>query len=364
MSQTSEHPLSYRQREVSAVMDAWRSSASCSLVGVGSVGKSNLIQHLAAANVQAHYLGADAASFKAIWIDPFLLGALGERDDEPLRFWAGCELLMNRLYRAFQPFDLLGADARVLYETYQAFQDGSNPLFPYLGLRYLDFALNLFFQRGIQIVFMFDEFEHLLRQMPVSFFLGLRGLRDARKHQLAYMTFTRVPLPQAIADAGIASLAIEPFAELFTDRVIYVGPYSQADAAAMLTDLMRRKEKEYDSLAQGFLLWATGGHAGLLRAAAGVLDQLAPITMERLSDQRGELLARLAARGPVRAEAATIWNSLPAAEREALRQIRDRAPVAPALLDRLAQKALIERSDEEIAIQPPLLAEWISRFTG
>lgn len=363
MNQTSDHPLTYRQREVNAVMDAWRNSASCSLVGVGSVGKSNLIQHLAAANVQAHYLGADAALFKAIWIDPFLLGTLGESAGEPLRFWAGCELLMNRLYRAFQPFTLLEADARLFYETYQAFQDSSNPLFTYLGLRYLDFALDLFFKRDVQIVFMFDEFEHLLRQMPVSFFLGLRGLRDARKHQLAYMTFTRVPLPQAIAAAGIDALAIEPFVELFTDRVIYVGPYSHADAAAMLADVMRRKGKDYDSLAQGFLLWATGGHAGLLRAAAGVLDQLPPITMQSLSEQRADLLARLAGRGPVKTEAATIWNSLPAVEQTALKQIVSGMPVSPALVNALAQKTLLERSNDGVAIQPPLLAEFIRRFT-
>jgi len=362
MNATSDHPILYRQREVSAVMDAWKASASCSLVGVGSIGKSNLIQHLAAANVQSHYLGADAALFKAIWIDPFMLGAFARSDDEPMRFWAGCELLMNRLYLAFQPFDVLGDDARTFYETYQAFQDGGNPLFPYLGLRYLDFALSLFFKRDIQLVFMFDEFDHLLRQMPVTFFLGLRGLRDARKHQLAYMTFTRSPLPQVIADAGVSALAIEPFAELFTDRVIYIGPYEQADALAMLADVMQQKGKRYDNLTQGFALWATGGHAGLLRAAAEVLDQLPPITMEALSDNRRDLLVQLAGRGAVKAEAETIWNSLPDAEQAALKAIISRTQPAEAALTLLKNKGLAEGSVDEPAIQPPLFAEFVRRF--
>lgn len=362
MNPTSDHPITYRQREVGAVMDAWKDSASCSLVGVGSIGKSNLIQHLAAGNVQTHYLGADAALFKAIWIDPFMLGAFAATDDEPMRFWAGCELLMNRLYLAFQPFDVLGADARIFYETYQAFQDGSNPLFPYLGLRYLDFALTLFFKRDVQLVFMFDEFDHLLRQMPVTFFLGLRGLRDARKHQLAYMTFTRAPLPQVIADAGISALAIEPFAELFTDRVIYVGPYSQPDALAMLADVMRRKGKQYDNLAQGFVLWATGGHAGLLRAAADVLDQLPPITMESLSESRKDLLTRLAARSAVKTEAGTIWTSLPDPEQQALKAIISRGPIDAAAFAMLKNKGLADGSVETPSIQPPLVAEFVRRF--
>lgn len=356
MNPISDHPLSYRQREVGAVMQAWRSSASCALVGVGSVGKTNLIQHLAAGNVQAHYLGdtTDAAHFKAIWIDPFLLGAFAVGAAEPLRFWAGCELLMNRLYLAFQPFDLLGDDLPTFYETYQAFQNGSNPLYPYLGLRYLAFALELFLQRGAQIVFMFDEFDHLLREMPVTFFLALRGLRDARKHQLAYMTFTRAPLPQVIAEAGHDALAIEPFAELFTDRVIYVGPFSEPDAAAMLADLLRRKGRDYDSLTKDFILWSTGGHAGLLRAAADLIDYLPPITMDAITTQRDDLLRRLAAKAPIRAEMATIWGGLPAHERAALHQLAHGQPAADvAALFPLQQKGLL-KADGVIA--PPVFA--------
>lgn len=356
MTPTSDHPLTYRQREVTAIMDAWGSSASCSVVGVGSVGKSNLIQHLAANDVQAHHLGADGAAFRAIWIDPHLLGAFAASDDEPMRFWAGCELLMNRLFLAFQPFDLLGDDTQVFYETYQAFQDGSNPLFPYLGLRYLDFALELFFKHNVQMVFMFDEFERLLQEMPVTFFLALRGLRDARKHQLAYMTFTRSPLPYGIAAAGISALAIEPFAELFTDRVIYVGPFSEMDAAAMLAAVMRRKGKIYDNLTQGFILWVTGGHAGLLRAVVDLLDQLPAITVETLTSERADLLKRLAARPALKAECATLWDGLPPPEQTALRALAARLPAAAPALEQLQLRGL---ANGEGAVQPPLFAEYV-----
>jgi hypothetical protein len=40
-------PLDYRQEEVGRIMHRWNAGESCSLVGVGSVGKSNLMQHLA-----------------------------------------------------------------------------------------------------------------------------------------------------------------------------------------------------------------------------------------------------------------------------------------------------------------------------
>ena len=42
----------FRKEEVSYVMKRWQGAESCSLVGVGSVGKSNLIHHLTAEETQ------------------------------------------------------------------------------------------------------------------------------------------------------------------------------------------------------------------------------------------------------------------------------------------------------------------------
>src|SRR5215510_13348612 len=132
MGATRKHPMEFRREEVSFIMQRWRATDSCSLVGVGSVGKSNLLQHLADPSVQSFYMKdvAGDKQFKAIIIDPTMLGPLpsGTSDAEQVRCWAGYELMMHRLFLAFYPFDnyLNDEDIRLFYETYQALQDGTN----------------------------------------------------------------------------------------------------------------------------------------------------------------------------------------------------------------------------------------------
>ena len=143
----------------------FKSSESCSLVGVGSVGKSNLLHHLTDPDVHAYYLSEQRASkLITIVIDPNLLGPT---DESSLQFkcWAGYELLMHRLFLALHPFDMLGEDAKSFSNTYRKLQDGTNPLYAYMGLRYFELGLEYFFRRNYQIVFLFDEFEELQQRV-------------------------------------------------------------------------------------------------------------------------------------------------------------------------------------------------------
>src|SRR5690349_4091486 len=202
MGATRKHPIEFRREEVSFIMQRWRASESCSLVGVGSVGKSNLLQHLADPDVQTYYMqNTNTDNFRTIIIDPNLLGPLpsGGDNNDQLRCWAAYELMMHRMFLAFYPFEVLGQDdARSFYETYQTLQDGTNPLYAYMALRYFELGLEFFMRRKIKIVFMFDEFEDFLKLMPIKFFQTLRGLRDINKRQLSFLTFTRSPLPVLI----------------------------------------------------------------------------------------------------------------------------------------------------------------------
>ncbi len=118
-----------------------------------------------------------------------------------MRCWAGYELLMHRLFLAFYPFDMLPEnEANRFYETYLALQNGTNPLYAYMALRYFEVGLQFFLRQGYKIVFMFDEFEEMLKQLPVKFFQTLRGIRDANKRQSGLHDLH----PLAAADAGRA----------------------------------------------------------------------------------------------------------------------------------------------------------------
>lgn len=374
---TRKQPLTFRKDEVGYVMERWRASESCSLVGVGSVGKSNLLQHLADPDVQAYYMTdvAKGKQFKAIIIDPSLLGAMPSDGPgmEQFRCWAGYELMMHRLFLAFYPFDVLRADdthpddVEFFYETYQTLQDGNNPLYAYMGLRYFELGLELFMKRGIQIVFMFDEFEEMLKELPIKFFLTLRGIRDVNKNQLSYLTFTRASIPDVAERLRLELLDLEPFTELFNDNMYYVGPYNEDDARAMLKGLMRRNEYAYDDYTLNFLLWATGRYAGLLRAGLRALESLGNLDASTIMTKGDQVVRQMALKRPVRVECRTLWNSLTQNEQRVLQAFVTADPAldpnefsVKQAFAILSGKRLIHVQDNRVIIEPPVFSAFIA----
>jgi hypothetical protein len=370
MARSRKQPLDFRKEEVTYVMQRWRAGDSCSLVGVGSVGKSNLLQHLADVETQKAYINITGDDeFKAIIIDPAMLGPLPRdgADSEQVRCWAGYELMMHRLFMAFYPFDVLGReDAQRFYEAYQALQDGTNPLYAYMGLRYFELGLDFFMRRGVRIVFMFDEFEDLMKNMPVKFFQTLRGLRDANKRQLSYLTFARAPLPTLVNKFDIDELEIEPFVELFTDNLLYVGPYNETDARRMVDNLMGRNQKGYPEEVINFLLRATGRYAGLLRSGFRALDSIGPL--DAMSLQNDEALRRLALRRAIREECQMLWMSLSEVEHYVLRAVArlteyQSNPETERAVTMLVQKKLlsVEKGQNRLHIQPSVFRVFVER---
>lgn len=365
-------PMEFRQQEVGYIMERWRAAESCSLVGVGSIGKSNLLQHLADETVQSFYMKdvANGKPFKAIIIDPSLLGPLPNTsvsDSEAIRCWSGYELLMHRLFLAFYPFTNLSADdARVFYETYQALQDGTNPLYAYMGLRYFELGLEILMRQGIQIVFLFDEFEEMLKLLPVKFFLTLRGLRDVNKKGISYLTFTRSPLPILVQNYSIDVLAIEPFVELFNDNLLFIGSYNEFDARNMVQDLIKRNDRLYEQYTIDFLLWATGRYAGLLRSGFRALDSLGVLDANAIMTGSEQLASELAQRRAVRSECQTIWTSLTDSERIMLLEFASTHPnIDPNNLETqqvfalLQQKQLIKLQGKRVVVDPPVFQAYV-----
>jgi hypothetical protein len=369
MASNRKRPLEFRKEDVEYITQRWAASGSCSLVGVGSAGKSNLLQHIVNPEVQAHYMGEQARSFKTIVLDANMLGPLpspASLDAEQIRCWAGYELMMHRLYLAFYPFEVLGAtDAQRFYDTYQALQDGTNPLFAYMALRYLELGLEFFLRKGIKIAFLFDEFEETLRQMPVKFFQTLRGIRDGHKEQIVYVTLTRSPLQTIVERLNIPLLEIEPFIELFTDNVHYVGPYNETDGRQMVEDLTRRRQRPYSEPVPSLLMQATGRYAGLMRAGFHALEEF---TTVNLAEQTVDSMAALLATKPaVRTECHTIWTGLNRSEQYVLKAVARLTPynVSPETehaVSMLVQKRLLKlnKSQKALEIEPPVFRVYVA----
>lgn len=279
---------------------------------------------------------------------------------------------MHRLFLAFYPFNSLSSDdARIFYDTYQALQDGTNPLYAYMGLRYFELGLEIFMKQGTHVVFMFDEFEEMLKQLPVKFFLTLRGLRDANKRSISYLTFTRSPFPQLIKELNIDPLAIEPFSELFNDNIVYVGPYNETDARNMVADLIKRNDRKYETYAIDFLLWATGRYAGIMRASFRALDSLSALDANTVMTKSEQLVYELVSKRAVRMECETIWKSLSEEERTMLIEFAGNRPnIDPnkyevqQVFASLQQKQLLKVQGNRVLVDPPVFQAYIKSIPG
>ncbi|MCK6577991.1 MAG: hypothetical protein L6Q98_07780 [Anaerolineae bacterium] len=354
-----QYSLDFRKEDVAYILSRVSSSTSCSIVGVGSVGKSNLIAHLLSPAVLAHYLGDEASRLtRLINVDANMLAPLGDNTNDAERCWSGYELLLHRLFMAFYPFQELDAsEARQFFDAYQAIQDGRNPLYAPLGLRYFELALSYYLRRGFRVTFLLDEFEESLLRLPAKFFQTLRGLRDTHKSQLSYLTFSRSPLPALAARMELNTLALEPFLELFNDHVRYIGPYNLQDAQQMLGSLAAQGSRALSENTKQALIEATGRFAGLLRAGCGVLEsgQISVV------DTAEDMAAILYQRKSIRLECETIWEGLNDSEKVVLLAV---ARVLPYSVNNdtedavamLVQKKLlrIDRQGQSLSIEPPV----------
>jgi len=353
-----KYAITFRPDETTFVTQRWKADESCSLIGVGSVGKSNLLQHLSSEDIHQHYM-LSTQKFKTITLDSNMLGPLN--DSEQFRCWAGYELMMHRLYLAFYPFDILEDDAQSFYETYQALQDGTNPLYAYMGLRYLELGIEFFTRRGWKIVFMFDEFEEFLKQMPSRFFQSLRGLRDNRKQSLSYLTFSREPLSVLIEKMELSAKELEPFVELFTGNEYFVGPYNFTDSVNMLQSLAKRHQITLSSELHDFLINISGGFAGLLRACFHALPTISETRQPSFNTQA--VLSKIVSRRAVQEECKTLWNGLTQEEQTAIKVAFNPQEYHDSLqpaLDLLVQKRLLHVTNEGgLTIAPPVFLQYI-----
>ncbi|MFW5696691.1 MAG: hypothetical protein ACOCXR_02780, partial [Phototrophicaceae bacterium] len=156
-----------------------------------------------------------------------------------------------------------------------------------------------------------------------------------------------------------------PFTELFTDNVWYVGPYNDRDARRMASNLMSRTEKNYPPEALEFLVWATGGYAGLLRSTFHLMDELGQLdSTNRLNN---EMVAELVKKQAIEEECMRMWDSLLPSEHDVLRSLAglqriERDTVFDRSVTLLAYKKLLrpDRERNTLTIQPPIFRQFIT----
>jgi DNA-binding winged helix-turn-helix (wHTH) protein len=367
-AKNTAHALTFRAVEAGRVYGYLRAGDSCQVVGIGSSGKSHFLRSLLEDALQETYLGPGRERFLFIYLDA---NKLLRRDD-----WGVYELMLHQLLveletcgsdaasRVKAPPVAADAAGRVkaplnaaadtlLLETLQAVDAlhgravAAETL--HLALRYLDRALNLVIKRdGRRVVYLFDEFDDLARELPALCFSALRALRDDHKYALMYLTASRRPISHLRENPA----EIESFDELLSGNIIWLGAYSPADARDMVARVARRNQAAFaeDQVAQ--MLEQTGCHPGLLR---GVI---------RLALKGGlPPLEQAVFDASIQDECQQIWRSLPVLEQRALMDLaggRAVEPFAGASI-RLREKGLLLASPAGEQIFAPLFAEYIRK---
>lgn len=361
--------IDFRFAEISYIMSRIKSGDSCSVVGVGSIGKSNLVRHLLRPETQNHHKSGISDEIKLVLLDPnCMLATIPYPHDHSMPSeWAGYEFMMHRLYKAVMPLQGFSEDQLKAFNwSYDQLLGLSTSSSIYGALRYFESVLELLLDENTapagtpkQLVFVFDEFEEILASLPAKFFRSLRGIRDDYKFKLTYITFTRRSLPQIIAanPSKYDALQLDPFAELFTDNTLYLGPYSETDGIAMLDALSVRQETAYSPSFRNFLMRSSGRFAGLLRASFVLARQI------EMGTHESEALRFLIDQKAIKSECHTIWESLSYDERWMLKQICQNQNIA--LHDetaRLLQDKYLLITENEAEINPPLFREYVCRF--
>lgn len=320
---------SFREADIEAVMGNIHSGRSTEVIGLGSVGKSNFLRRLLLTDVQERYLYqqyGEQAHCIFIPIDSNSLleplpNAVNQNESSG---WTGYELIASRLLRAIMENGLVDhikgandpAHPENLFRLYHRIWPGDNPnqFAHVVAFRYLEDLVGRVFaaaNRPMRFVFMFDEFEKMLAEMPPRFFRCMRSLRDQYKDRILFITAARQITPLLVPQEDY--LEYEPFLELFNDSRHFLLPYRPFDVEQTFERLAARQDQAPPPAhLREQLLAVTGGHAGLIRSsfAAWAPERL---LRDGLSDQ--EMVALLLNISSVSDECKTMWRSLSDAER-------------------------------------------------
>lgn len=280
-----ELPPEYQTEDVNYVLnEVLLPGESCSLIGIGSVGKSNLLRHIHRYEVKQYYLGQQADFLVTVFLDPHqLLHLQGDALARTGTLWPGYELLLNGLWRGLYELSektgRLDKDSRHM-EIMARLKELRNriyspdPVAAQSGLRHLEKSVYEIYHsdRRWQIAFLIDEIEEF-KKLPPEFFQSLRGLRDNFKGHVMFVTTSRTEIDEMmIHNADFEKQhVLESFVELFHAHIHYISPLSQECARIAVKHYVEQQRyadlydtKVRDPFADA--LWqVSGGHVGLIR---------------------------------------------------------------------------------------------------
>jgi len=328
--------LDYRYQLTRDLLTNLHRGECCAVVGVGSCGKSRLLLHLARPETLDYHLGDGAHDQVIITVQSN--GLMGNTP------WHAYEGIARSLDEALNTSDhpVIERARRDLEPMYKTIVEEKELAFKHL-MTGISFLLD---NSRLKLTICFDEFDFVFEQFDAQLFRNLRALRNRSKYQLTYLLEVRKQLPYQRDPASWPD--VEEFYELFADNTFAIGPYDERDAKEMIGDLEKRYEYKLKTDTRDLLIYATGGHSGLIGASFRYLEsaKAMPVTAR-------DIEAMLVNDQTNWKESVKIWESLVTDERNAISRMARGARQTredQAALTSLKSKGLIRDTDRGNAV--------------
>ncbi|MCB0208892.1 MAG: winged helix-turn-helix transcriptional regulator [Anaerolineae bacterium] len=336
-------PPTFRAKTVGPIMHHIAAGDSGAIVGIGSVGKSNLLRFLQRQDVRREHLGEAWTNYLFVYVD---INKILKQSR-----WGLLELMLHQLLTELTN---RGTEEVVLKAIDDLHQRATQAESRFLALRYLDRAIGIVCnQLKLKLVFLVDEFDELCRTMSARGFSALRALRDEYKYRLMYIVATRLELKRLRDDVS----EIEAFEELVVPHTTWLGPYAEEDAEFMVDRLGSRYDQPLNNTMKTEVLKATGGHPGLMRDG---------YTVARENDSGFFDILKNSPR--VQDECQRLWFSLPTDEQKVMINLANHHTVPAdqeSTLKHLQRKGLVGGPwSEPKAIFSSLFANYIRQQQG
>lgn len=341
-------PRTYRTEVLEPLVALLRMGESCSIVGVGGTGKSNLARFLVRPEVRAQYFGAAAHQTLVVYVNC-----------HDCALQPPAHLYLRILDQLHDVVAQAGEAVASVLPVLNALTKEAETQPDLLAKRYLSRALTHVLQKEIKhLVMLFDDCDDLFRQAPAYLFSDLRAFRDDHKVVLVYVTTTQ----RQLASLRPNTPEYDKFFELFSaaGHTIPLPPYSEADGLAMLQRLAARHEPPVTiSASQAQRMYAlSGGHPGLLRASFFAIQRGVDVTAP-------DIVERLMHFADIQAACQKIWNSLEPEEQNMLQDILRRKNIAADDLQHLERRGLMrQRFGMHAEFMSPLLEYFVGGLIG
>ena len=309
------YPLTYCAREME-ILAAWiHKGQSGAVVGPPGVGKSNLLGFLChRPDALALYLDTTSHPVALIFID---LNDLPVFDVATLY-----RVILRAFYECRQQFTPLLR--QTVTTTYQETRTLNDPFTVQTALRELLF---LFQEQSVQVVMVWDRFDHFCQKAAPPMTDTLRALRDGFKQTLCYL----VGMRQEIAYLSDPTILGERY-EILDAQVCRVRPLTATDAQHLVTRELHASPHPLDQASFEHLLALTGGYPAWLKIACTWWLNTPPTPFS-------EWLKSLLAEHTIQYRLGELWAGLSQKEQLALAEVGSGLKNAAAFPLNLAQQS-------------------------